>query len=359
MTYILTINPGATSTKIAAFEDATELWRETISYDATDFAGMASVFDQLERRYSDIKAILESQHSDIAFEATAGRGGLIGPVKQGAYVVNDALIDRLRNRPVLDHASNLGGALAREVARDFGVANCPAFIYDPVTVDSMSDVARLTGLKGVERKSIGHHLNMRAVAMDLADTLGLGYKQANIVVVHMGGGSSASAHCQGEVVDFVSDDEIQFSAERAGGVPRKEITALLKTMSPAELGTKLRKEAGLLSHCGTTDMREIEARIQAGDTVAETVVAAMGLQIAKCMASLAATLEGKVDGLILTGGMAHSSRLCDEVSKRTGFIAPFYPYPGEAELSALAGGALRVLRGEEEAHVMDTDNAKN
>ncbi|MGL5405636.1 MAG: butyrate kinase [Propionibacteriaceae bacterium] len=354
MTYILTVNPGATSTKIAAFEDTAELWRETINYDATDFAGMTSVFDQLERRYNDIKTILESRHSGMVFDATAGRGGLIGPVKPGAYVVNDALIDQLRNRPVLDHASNLGGALAREVARDFGIVDCPAFIYDPVTVDSMTDIARLTGLKGVERKSIGHHLNMRAVAMDLADTLGLGYKKANIIVVHMGGGSSASAHCQGEIVDFVSDDEIQFSAERSGGVPLKEITTLLKTMSPTELGTKLRKEAGLLSHCGTTDMREIESRIQAGDTAAETVVAAMGLQVAKCMASLAATLAGKVDGLILTGGMAHSSRLCDEVSKRTDFIAPFYPYPGEAELPALAGGVLRVLRGEEIANVMES-----
>lgn len=355
MTFVFTVNPGATSTKLAAFDNDIELWREEIDYVAEDFAGMSSVFDQLERRYADIKAVLTAKGLDRKFDATAGRGGLIGPVQPGAYVVDDALIEQLRKRPVLDHASNLGGALAREVARDFGVEGCPAFIYDPVTVDSMMDIARLTGVKGAERKSIGHHLNMHAVAIKLAHQLGKDYEHARIAVVHMGGGSSASAHVEGKIIDFVSDDEIQFSAERSGGVPLKEITALLTTLTPAELNQLLRKQAGLFSLCGTTDMRLIEERIEQGSKWDLCVIQAMGLQVSKCFASLAASMEGQVDGLALTGGMAHSKLLRDEVTKRTAFIAPLYVFPGEAELEALAGGAVRVLNGSEQAHHFGID----
>lgn len=347
---ILAINPGATSTKLAGFEDDVEVFRDEIVYDAEHFAPSPTVFSQFDERAADIVAKLEARGVTEKFDAVVGRGGLIGPVSPGAYVVDDAFEDVARNRPTLDHASNLGGPLARAIAARFGVDGCPALIYDPVTVDEMSDVARITGLAGIERESVGHHLNMRAVAIDLADKLGKGYQGADIVVVHLGGGSSASAHQHGVVVDFISDDEVQFSAERSGGLPLKTVVGMLKTMSVDEFSRTVRKNAGLKSHVGSTDMRVLEAKIAEGDEQAALVLDALALQVAKAVGCLAVSMSGHVDGIILTGGMAHSKALCEKVAERTRFIAPLYPYPGEAEMKALAAGARRVLLGQEEAH---------
>lgn len=350
---ILAINPGATSTKVAAFEDETELFRDSLDYSAEHFGHCTTVFEQFDERAADINKLLQARNLDYKFDAVVGRGGLIGPVRPGAYIVDDAFDDVVRNRPTLDHASNLGGPLARAVAATFGVPDAPALIYDPVTVDEMDDVARLTGIAGVERKSIGHHLNMRAVAIDLAHKLGKGYANADIIVVHLGGGSSASAHRHGVVVDFISDDEVQFSAERSGGIPLKEITGMLSRMTVAEFNHTIRAEAGLKSHVGTTDMRVLEAQIESGDEHAMLVLDALALQVSKAIGSLAVAMYGHVDGIILTGGMAYSTLLCGKVAERTAFIAPLHPYPGESEMAALAGGARRVLLGEEPVHSMD------
>lgn len=349
---ILAINPGATSTKLAAFDDDRELFRDSLDYPSGHFGSFQTVFEQFAERAADIERLLQERHLDYRFDAVVGRGGLIGPVRPGAYLVDDAFEDVVRNRPTLDHASNLGGPLARAVAAKFGVPGCPALIYDPVTVDEMDDVARLTGIAGIERKSIGHHLNMRAVAIDLADKLGKGYAESDLIVVHLGGGSSASAHRHGTVVDFISDDEVQFSAERSGGIPLKEIVGMLKRMTVAEFNHTIRAEAGLKSHVGTTDMRVLEQQIDAGDAHAVLVLDALALQVAKAIGCLAVSMYGHVDGIILTGGMAYSKLLCEKVAERTAFIAPLHPYPGEAEMEALAGGARRVLLGLERVHQM-------
>ncbi|MBO3142418.1 butyrate kinase [Dermatophilus congolensis] len=351
MKHILAINPGATSTKIAVYNDTTELFREEITYDPHHFAHTTHVIDQLDTRANDIEKILRDR-GENNFDAVVGRGGLIGPVAPGAITVDDTFEDIVRNRPTLQHASNLGGPLARIMAATFGIPHAPAYVYDPVTVDEISDVARITGIAGIHRESIGHHLNMRAVAIDLANKLGKGYPNSDIIVVHIGGGSSASAHQHGTVIDFISDDEIQFSAERSGGLPLKTVTTLLNTMSVEEFTQLVRSRAGLRSHADTTDLRVLENRIDNGDTHAALILEAMALNIAKAIGCLATTMKGSVDAIILTGGMAHSNRLCTLVAERTAFIAPLHPYPGEAEMAALAAGALRVLNGEEHAHTL-------
>lgn len=349
---ILAINPGATSTKIALFADTTEVARQEIVYADGQLPDSADIFDQIPQRYHDIEATLRELGVSGDLDAVVGRGGLVGPVKPGAYRVNDALLETLRYRPVLAHASNLGAALSRECAQVFGKPGCEVLIYDPVTVDEISPVCRITGLREIERESIGHHLNMRKVAIDLAARLGKSYREATIGVVHMGGGSSASMHVNGEVVDFISDDEVQFSVERSGGLPLKAVVRMMRAegLSVDDLERRLRKEAGLVSHFQTRDARQVEDLALGGDARAQLVLEAMALQIAKAMAALAVSAGQPVDGFVLTGGIAHSKPICELVAQRIGFIAPLYPYPGEFEMAALAEGAYRVLTGVETAH---------
>ncbi|HEC2146839.1 TPA: butyrate kinase [Staphylococcus delphini] len=345
MKKIVTINPGATSTKVAYFEDESLKWKEEITY-SSEINRFEHVFDQFDMRYEDLKQLLSEHHiEDI--DVAVGRGGLIGPVKSGGIEVTEKLIHKLQYDPVLEHPSNLGSKLAYEVAKNFGKKDAKAYIYDPVTVDAMSDVARLTGLKEVQRTSIGHHLNMRAVAMKAAKDLNRFYEDINVIVVHLGGGASASAHEKGEIVDFVSDDEIMFSAERSGGLPIKEALKLLKHMSLEAFNTLVRKEAGLQSHCGTKDLKEIGNRIENGDAYARLVIEAMALGVAKCIASLSATLKGDVDAICVTGGMVHYPLLREEIEARVKFIGELIAYPGEFEMEALAMGGLRIINQQE------------
>lgn len=346
---IVVINPGATSTKLGYFVDGEEKWTEEINYKNEKIKKYEKLFDELDFRTEDIVETLEEKNiSDL--DAIVSRGGLIGPVKSGAYVIDEALIEKLEFHPVLAHASNLGAKIAAGLLASYGKEGAQAYIYDPVTVDEMIDIARITGVKEIERKSIGHHLNMRAVAIKAAEDHGSNYKDENIVVAHLGGGSTASAHRKGQIIDFVSDDEIMFSAERSGGLPLKELLPLMKEYSVDELSKKLRKESGLQSLLGTKNLLEIQERIQAGDEYAEKVISAMALQIAKTIASLATTLKGEVDIICLTGGMAHSDLLSEKIIDFVNYIAPVKRYPGEFELVALAKGGERVLNQEEEAH---------
>ncbi|WP_159720779.1 butyrate kinase [Streptococcus halichoeri] len=350
MKTIVAINPGATSTKVALFTNQTMAWKEEITYQAADLAPFAKVYDQFDFRLNDIEAIL-TKHAVSHIDLAVGRGGLIGPVKPGAILVNDALIEHLEHRPILEHPSNLGAKLAKALMAKYGNGQA-AFVYDPVTVDSMKPVSRLTGIKGIERTSTGHHLNMRAVARKAAQALGKHYDDVNLVIAHIGGGSSASAYEKGQVVDFVSDDEIMFSAERSGGMPLKAMLPVIKELGIPAFNQLARKKAGLQSHCETADLREVEARITQGDANAKLVFEALALGIAKTLAALAASITGPIDQVILTGGMAYSQALCQEVEKRTAFIAPFKAYPGECELEALALGGLRVLNKAEAYQVL-------
>lgn len=347
---IVVINPGATSTKFGYFIDEEEKWSEEVKYDNNYIKQFDSLFDQFEFRLQDIKDVLKEKNIQ-ELDAVVSRGGLIGPVKSGAYIIDQKLLDKLEHDPVLEHASNLGAKIAYNILKEYGTDEAKSYIYDPVTVDEMIDIARITGVKEIHRKSIGHHLNMRAVAIRVAEDHNSTYNKDNIVVAHLGGGSTASAHQKGKVVDFVSDDEIMFSAERSGGVPLKELLPLMEEYSVKELSKKLRSESGLQSLLGTKDLVEIQDRIKEGDSEAEKVVAALSLQIAKTIATLATTLKGDVDYICLTGGMAYSDLIYEQVKSFTGYIAPVVRYPGEFELIALAKGGERVLSTEEQFNV--------
>lgn len=349
---IISINPGATSTKIAYYENDELKLKKEFTYSYDKIAAFDSIMAQYDFRFQDIVEWLEENHlSKGSLDAVVGRGGLLPPVDAGAYIVDDAIIDCLTNRPVLEHASNLGAILAKGVAEKFGTPDCLAYIYDPVTVDQMDDIARISGIAEVERKSIGHVLNMRAVCMQVAEEeLKKPYEQSKLIVAHIGGGSSASVHKYGRMIDLISDDEGLFSTERSGGLPLKEVIPLCYQYTQKEMTDLIRKRGGLVSYFGTNDARIIEEAASNGDAKARLVLEAMAYQIAKTIGELATVLYGEVDGIILTGGIAHSTMITDWVKERTSFLAPVYLVPGEAEMLALAKGARRVLRGEEVAH---------
>lgn len=353
VTRILAINPGATSTKIGYFEDDHLQWKKELTYSFEKISEYKTILDQYEFRYLDIAEYLKSKHVSVdSLDSVVGRGGLLPPVNAGAYLVNEAIMDCLKNRPILEHASNLGASLANGIAEKFGTKDCKAYIYDPVTVDQMEDVARISGSASIERKSIGHVLNMRAVCMKIAeDELNKPYEKANFVVAHVGGGSSASAHQQGRMIDLISDDEGLFSAERSGGLPLKEVIPMCYERTKKEMTDMTRKKGGLVSYFGTNDARIVEEKAKKGDETAKIVLDAMAYQIAKTVGELATVLYGKVDGIILTGGLAHSRYITDLVKKRTSFIAPIFIVPGEEELTALAKGARRVLLNQEDVNI--------
>lgn len=353
VTRILAINPGATSTKLGYFEDDHLQWKKELTYSFEKISEYKTILDQYDFRYLDITDYLKSKHLSVdSLDSVVGRGGLLPPVNAGAYLVNEAIMDCLKNRPILEHASNLGASLANGIAEKFGTQDCEAYIYDPVTVDQMEDVARISGSASIERKSIGHVLNMRAVCMKIAENdLKKPYEKSNFVVAHVGGGSSASAHQQGRMIDLISDDEGLFSAERTGGLPLKEIIPMCYERTKKEMTDMTRKKGGLVSYFGTNDARIVEEKAENGDKKAKIVLDAMAYQIAKTIGELSTVLYGKVDGIILTGGIAHSHYITDLVKKRTSFIAPIFIVPGEEELTALAKGARRVLLNQEEVNI--------
>ncbi|WP_077303298.1 butyrate kinase [Virgibacillus pantothenticus] len=359
---ILSINPGATSTKLAYFENDELILSKELTYSYDDIAKYDSIMDQYDFRFREITMWLTVQNmTKGSFDAVVGRGGLLPPVNAGAYIVDDAMIDCLKNRPVLQHASNLGATLAKGVAQAFGTLDCKAYIYDPVTVDQMDDVARISGVADIERKSIGHVLNMRAVCMKIAEEkLQKPYEESNLIVAHVGGGSSASVHKNGRMIDLVSDDEGLFSTERSGGLPLKEVIPLCFERTKKEMTDLTRKKGGLVSYFGTNDARIVEEKAKKGDEKAKLVLEAMAYQIAKTIGELATVLYGKVDGIIMTGGLAYSELITNLVKDRTSFIAPVFFVPGEAEMIALAKGARRVLVGQEKAQIFkEHDRKKN
>src|SRR5699024_6860863 len=299
MDRVLVVNPGATSTKIGYFEDDVLKTEKEFTYSLEDIAPYDSVIDQYDFRLKDITSWLEENNFTAdSFDAVVGRGGLLPPVNAGAYVVNDEIIDVLTHRPVLEHASNLGAPLARGLAKDFGTEKCEAFIYDPVTVDQMDDVARISGIKEIERKSIGHVLNMRAVSMKIAEEeLNKAYEDVNLIVAHIGGGTSASIHKKGRIVDLISDDESLFSAERSGGLPVKEVIPMCYQYTEKEMKDITRRRGGLVSYFGTNDARIVEEKANNGDEEAKLVLEAMAYQIAKTVGELATVVNGDVDGI--------------------------------------------------------------
>ncbi|MBF4692545.1 butyrate kinase [Fusibacter ferrireducens] len=346
---VLAINPGSTSTKIALFEDENEIYSENIEHAADELNAFDRVGDQFEMRKDAILSSLNSNGYDVTIlSAVVGRGGMLPPVKSGAYEVNAVMVDRLKNRAIYEHASNLGALIAYEIAN---MAQVTAYIYDSVRVDEMNDVARISGMVDIPRESNSHALNSRAMALKLSKQLGKAYDQMNFIVAHMGGGISISVHEKGKMVDIIADDEGPFSPERAGRVPCKQLVNFCysEKYSLKDIKNVMRTQSGLKGYLGTADARAVEKMIEQGDAYAKLIYESLAYQVSKGIGELATVVDGKVDAIILTGGIAHSKLLTSWIEKKVAFIASVYVLPGENEMSALALGALRVLRNEEVA----------
>ncbi len=346
---ILAINPGSTSTKLALYEDEKELFCQTLDHSAEEIAKYDRIQDQFEMRKEAVLKLLEEKGFKVEELATVvGRGGILPPVKSGAYIVNDVMVDTLKNNPVVEHASNLGALIAYEIAKPLGIE---AYIYDSVAVDEMTDIARISGLPEIPRISLSHALNSRAMAMKVAKKYNKEYNEMNFVVAHLGGGISISAHKQGRMVDLLSDDEGPFSPERAGRVPCSKLVDLCYSgkYDKRTVKKKLRGNGGIKAYLNTVDTREVQKMIQEGNKEAALVYEAMAYQVAKGIGDLSTVLKGKVDAIVLTGGIAYSDTVTAWIKERVEFIAPVEIMAGENEMESLVLGALRVVLGKEEA----------
>ena len=349
----LIINPGSTSTKIGVFEDETLLFEETLRHSTEEISQFASIVDQKDFRKKIITDLLESKNFDIkSLNVVVGRGGMLKPIPGGTYAVTEDLLADLMKGVQGQHASNLGGILAKEIGDSIGV---PSYIVDPVVVDELMPIARYSGVPELPRVSIFHALNQKAVAKRYARESGRPYETLRLIVVHMGGGVSVGAHENGKVVDVFNalDGDGAFSPERAGGVPNGALVKMCFSgkYSEKEVYGKLVGKGGFNAYLGTNDMREVTKRANEGDSEAAEAKQAFLLQVAKDIGSMACVLNGKVDQIIVTGGIAYGADVVAALKERAEWIAPFTVYPGEDELLALAQGALRVLNGEEEPKV--------
>lgn len=346
----LIINPGSTSTKLAVYEDDKKLFQETIDHRADELAKFDTLPDQVPFRMEIIKNFLSRHGMKINdFDGVIGRGGMVWGIGSGGYRVNDDLITALSDEELSSpHASNLGGLLGKKLADEAGI---PAFIYDPVTGASLPEIAKITGFPEITRRSCCHVLNMRAISIKYAEENKLDYKKMRIIVAHMGGGISLSAHVNGNIIDSIGDDDGPFSPERSGGTQLLEVLKLCYSgkYSYNDMKKKCRGNGGLTAHLGTSDAREIEKMIEKGDEKAKLLYEAEAYQVARGIGSLSVVLKGDIDVIILTGGLAHSERLTSMITDYVKFLAPVVILPGENEMEALALGGLRLLKGEEEA----------
>ncbi|WZL74034.1 butyrate kinase [Clostridiaceae bacterium 35-E11] len=351
---ILVINPGGTSTKISVFEDKKEVYKKNISHTQGDLNDFKTVFEQYGYRKEWIlNTLKQNNFPKETFHCVVGRGGLMKPISGGTYRVNDRMIEDLRNAINGEHASNLGSVLAKNVADEIGV---PAFVVDPVSVDEFQDISRITGLSDIEKASWLHSLNHKAVCRKVAEKMGGKYEDYNFIVAHLGSGISIVAHNKGKMIDGSGGrSDGPFSPERSGGILTYPLIKLCYSgkYTQAEMVNKVSNIGGMYDYLGTKDIIEIEKRIKNGDSKAKLIMDAFIYQIAKEIAMYGASLYGKVDKIILTGGIAHSDLVTSEVTKRVSYLADVEIIPGEMEMEALALGALRVLNGEEEAKIYE------
>ncbi len=349
---ILAINPGSTSTKIAVYTDDVATFNTSIDHTPDELAAFPEVIDQFQWRKELIeKVLIESGHRLEDFDAVIGRGGIVSPIESGVYEVNDDLrYDLMHAR--MQHASNLGGLIARDIADEIGVKS---YIADPVVVDEMMPYARISGIPELPRESVFHALNQKAVARLYAKECNRRYEDLNLIVCHMGGGCTVSAHRRGRVIDTTNalDGCGPFSPERSGSLPPGPLIKLCFSgkYTQDELIKMVHGKGGLMAHLGTTSVPEVLDRILAHDLHAMLVLRAMCYTICKEIGAMTVALKGDVDAILLTGGIAHSKRVTDFIADHVDFIAPIYVYPGENELRALAENALAVLRGERVAKV--------
>lgn len=347
--HILVINPGSTSTKIAVYRNYKQLYLKTIRHEQKEIAGFPKIADQYQFRKDIILNDLKENHIQIeTLNLIMGRGGLLKPIPGGAYEVNDAMLHDIRN-PMDEHESNLGGLLAYEIAKSIG-PSVKAFIVDPTCVDELQDMARISGLPELPRKSFLHALNQKAVARRYTREKGINYEDMNLIVVHMGGGITVGAHSKGRITDVNNglNGDGPFSPERTGGLPVGQLIDLCFSgkYTREELRKKVKRFGGLFAYLGTNDAVEIEERINTGDKYAELIYNAMAYQIGKEIGGIAAVFNGQVDAILLTGGLAYSKYITEKIKEMISFIAPVYIYAGEDEMEALAYNGMLVLTGE-------------
>ncbi len=348
--YNLVINPGSTSTKTAIFENEKLLFKETLRHGDEELSKFDSIASQKDFRKGVILNFIKEKNFDIKkLSSVVGRGGLLKPLKSGTYLVNDAMLKDLEEAKRGEHASNLGGLIAYEIASEL---NIPAFIVDPVSVDEYGKLAYYSGLKGLERESLSHALNTKAVAKRYAKEVGKDYRALNLIVAHLGSGISVSAHTGGQMIDVTNSmEEGAFSPERSGSVPCVKLAKLCFSgeYTLKDVINMLFRKGGMYSYLGTKDFAKVMEMVERGDEKAKEVVDAMAYQIAKEIGAMATVLKGKVDAIIFTGGMAYDKYFIDILKERTSFISnEIKVFAGEDELQALNEGALRVLRKEEE-----------
>ena len=348
---ILVINPGATSTKFAVFDDESIRLKRTLEHHGAELANYSRIYDQYPYRLGLIRQTLATEQIPLAsLTAVVGRGGLLKPLAGGAYRVNPLMVQDMKAAERGEHASNIGAVMAFELAEELRI---PAFIVDPVSVDELAPVARISGSPWFERVSMTHALNMKAVARRVAVETGKSYEAANLVVAHLGSGVSLSVHSGGRMIDMVDGrDEGPFSPGRSGGVPCAQLVKLCYSgkYSLAEVRDALFNSGGIYGYLGTKDVRQVRQLAEDGDEKAGLLLAAFSYQVSKSIGALATVVKGRVDRIVLTGGMAYAPYIVEPITERVSFIAPVAVIPGEEELEALNAGALRVLRGEEEAH---------
>jgi len=346
---VLAINPGSTSTKIAVFQNTEPVFLKNIKHSPEELSGFSKITEQFPFRKEIILRqlqIADIQLNDI--QAVVGRGGLLKPIPSGVYEVNDVMVADLKNSPLGEHASNLGGLIARDIVN--ALPNAKAYIVDPIVVDEMDDIARISGHPLFQRRSIFHALNQKAVAREYAKLIHRPYESLNLIVVHLGGGITVGAHQKGRVIDVNQglDGEGPFSPERSGTLPVGELVKFCYSgkYSLKEVQKMVKGEGGLVAYLGTNDASLVEKMVNAGDANAELIYHAMAYQIAKLIGEMFTVLKGDVDAILITGGVAYDKNFVNWIQERVYKLAPVHIYPGEDEMKALAYNGLMALRGE-------------
>ncbi len=351
---ILVINPGSTSTKLALFNDIEKIFDKCLHHPVGELSGFARIVDQFEYRLEWILKLLKDENISLQdIDAYVGRGGLLKAIPGGTYKIDNEMLKDLRSGVQGEHASNLGGILANALAQKY---NKPAFIVDPVVVDELDEAARLSGHPQLTRKSIFHALNHKAVARKTAALLNKEYKNVNLIVAHLGGGISVAAHKKGRVVDVNNalDGEGPYSPERSGTLPAGDLVRLCFSgkFEQQQILKMITGKGGIVAYLGTNDIKELQDKIRnKKDRNIEKILDGMVYQISKEIVSLAAVLKGKIDAIVLTGGIANNKLIIKQIKERISFLAPVYIFPGEEEMEALAHGVFRILSGQEKAKI--------